>query len=190
VLGVVMVGCGLVVPFAVGGAPQSAASDVSHVAVPAALETLSVPSYAAEVAPTSVVVPTALTGAPTVDQWAIARAKQIGAAGNWTNLCLGFVREMFGLPIKQASAIAAWQTAVYKHIADANPPAGVPVFWSGGSAGAGHVAYSLGDGMVISTDLPAAGYVSEVPLSWIQAKWGLTYLGWTEDLEGIRVYAA
>lgn len=69
-----------------------------------------------------------------------------------------------------------------------NPPAGVPVFWSGGSAGAGHVAISDGKGNVWSTDIERSGKWDLVPVADIHARWGLKYLGWSERLNGVRVY--
>ena len=62
------------------------------------------------------------------------------------------------------------------------------MFWTGGSHRAGHVAMSLGHGRIISTDLPYTGHVTRTSLSAPGAHWGLRYLGWTEDLEGVRIY--
>ncbi|HEX3828689.1 MAG TPA: hypothetical protein VHV82_15600 [Sporichthyaceae bacterium] len=133
--------------------------------------------------------PTAMPTAARIDQAAVARAKRyIGSVGDWAHLCLGFVRTTFGLPEVQSSAIRAWEAAKYKHRRDANPPAGVPVFWSGGSSGRGHVAVSLGDGWIVSTDFPYTGHIAKGRLADIAADWGLNYLGWTEDLEGERIY--
>lgn len=114
--------------------------------------------------------------------------KYVGKAQGWAHECLAFVRTTFRLPANQSTAIGAWRTAKHKHRDDSTPPAGVPVYWSGGSSGAGHVAISLGGGQIITTDLPSTGHISVEPLSAIHAEWGLTYLGWTEDLEGIRIW--
>lgn len=104
--------------------------------------------------------------------------------------CLVFVRNLYGLPAdgNEPTAIAGWHEAKYKHPGDSTPPAGVPVWWSGGTTGAGHVAISIGSGRIISSDIGPGGTVAEVALTEIHSKWGLTYLGWSEDLEGKRVY--
>jgi cell wall-associated NlpC family hydrolase len=52
------------------------------------------------------------------------------------------------------------------------------VFWTGGSHGFGHVAISLGNGKIASSDILRTGKVDVVPLSMIQQKWGLHYAGW------------
>lgn len=123
---------------------------------------------------------------------AMAKADKIrlGAAGH----CLEAVRDLYGLDANnhEPSAYAAW---VYEGGHDGpnthtvlKPPAGVPVFWSGGSRGYGHVAISDGLGAVYSTDVKRDGRFDRVPLAWVHTHWGLTYLGWTETLEGKRIY--
>lgn len=69
------------------------------------------------------------------------------------------------------------------------PPLGTPVSWSGGSHGYGHRAISGGPDhngvyQIRSTDAPSAGITSTVPLSWIEERWGLHYLGWSETIDG------
>jgi cell wall-associated NlpC family hydrolase len=103
-------------------------------------------------------------------------------------MCLAFVRTRYGLPKRESTAIGAWRDARHKHRHDRNPPPGVPIFWYGGSHRAGHVAISLGRGMIISTDFPHTGHIARVRLSAVRRHWGLRYLGWTEDLEGRRIY--
>jgi cell wall-associated NlpC family hydrolase len=118
---------------------------------------------------------------------ALRRAKRyMGTRGPWSHLCLRFVRKVYDLPARDRSAITAWRAAESKHKGDAVPPAGVPVFWSGG--GPGHVALSLGDGWVLTSDYPSSGRVTRVPISAINSAWHLRYLGWTDDLEGVIVH--
>jgi cell wall-associated NlpC family hydrolase len=124
---------------------------------------------------------------PSLDAKALRRAKHYeGTRGPWSHLCLKFVRKVYGLPARDPSAIAAWHASDSKHKGDAEPPAGVPVFWSGG--GPGHVALSLGDGWVLTSDYPTSGRVTKVEISTLDAAWGLHYLGWTDDLEGVVVH--
>jgi hypothetical protein len=103
------------------------------------------------------------------------------------NRCLVFVRGLYGLPADghAPTAAAGWAEAKFKHPRDANPPAGVPVWWTGGD---GHVAISLGSGRIISSDIGPGGTVAEVALSEIHVKWGLAYAGWSEDIESKRIY--
>lgn len=194
-LGAVIVGGGIAVQHTAATAMHSKPSDVSNVADPKApgppvsrdfVRPPLLPTAAP--APTASASPAPTTG-PRIDQAAIARAeKYIGAKRKWAHMCLGFVRTAFGLQRVESTAIGAWDATKHKHRGDSNPPAGVPVFWSGGSSGDGHVAFSLGGGSIISTDLPYPGHISKAQLSDVQAAWGLKYLGWTEDLEGVRVY--
>jgi TP901 family phage tail tape measure protein len=116
--------------------------------------------------------------------WASAR---IGDAG-WYALCQKFVRMALGAGPGFGSAIAAWNGAKYKH-GIANPsavPAGVPVYWSGGKYG--HVALSTGNGRIISTDYPKRGYIGTGTISSLTSEWHKKLLGWTEDINGKRIY--
>ena len=77
-----------------------------------------------------------------------------------------------------ATAISHWNAipANEKHPGDNNPPPGALVFWSGNL---GHVALSVGNGEVVSTDYPHSGMVSKTPISTITNGWGKSYLGWS-----------
>lgn len=110
------------------------------------------------------------------------RAVTAPAPRLWFGLCLKFVRTALGIPAVYPSAIAAWNGAEKRHTGNGTPPAGTPVFWAGGTYG--HIALSVGGGRVLSTDILRRGKVDEVAIGTIQARWGLTYLGWTEDLNG------
>lgn len=106
-------------------------------------------------------------------------------------MCYKWTREMFGLPAVgdrdgdgDADAVDGWKATTHKHAGDRKPPAGVPVFWSGGSKGHGHAAISLGGGKIRSIDANGFGRVGTVDLGWVEREWGLHYLGWSEDLGG------
>jgi hypothetical protein len=75
-------------------------------------------------------------------------------------------------------AIDQWNHSSEQHPGDTNPPAGALVFWKTGSP-AGHVAVSMGNGMVASSDIRRKGKIDIVPLSEITRKWGADYQGWT-----------
>lgn len=96
--------------------------------------------------------------------------------------CLQFVRTLVGAPGGQYDAMTGWNQAHLKHHGDGNPPAGVPVWWGGGH---GHVAFYVGGGKIVSTDLPTMGRVGLVNLSTPSKLWGKPYLGWTGDLNGV-----
>lgn len=89
-------------------------------------------------------------------------------------------------------AYHAWLNAKYKHT-DRKPPAGVPVYFSRGANGYGHIAVSTGGGRIRSTDWPTSGPagsvtpVGECTIEELERKWGRMYLGWSEDLYGVRI---
>lgn len=111
----------------------------------------------------------------------------VSAKGN--GLCLEFTRTTLDTGPKYGSAKEA-----YSHVAPgdrhggAEPPPGVPVFWKVGTWW--HVAVSAGGGYVWSTDILRKGKVDKVTIGYISRRWGATYLGWTETLNGKRVYTA
>jgi hypothetical protein len=111
----------------------------------------------------------AIANAQKVTSWAVGR-------------CDEFVARMYGFGSSgYATAVANWQQTPgsLKHAGDWNAPAGSLMYWSGGSTGAGHVALSLGNGNIISTDAHALGSVGTIPARTPTDKWGHPYLGWT-----------
>jgi hypothetical protein len=105
-----------------------------------------------------------------------------------TGMCLQWVRgPCWGLGSLYGSAIEAWNGAKFKHPGDRNPPIGAPLFYSGGSYGHIVIAKPHAAGMR-STDCTSTGRVGDAPIEWIEDNWpGRTYLGWTEDLNGVRL---
>lgn len=108
---------------------------------------------------------------------------------DFRQLCLMFVRMCFAVAARFPSAREAWENAQLKHpTTDANSiPAGVPVFWRTGSA-FWHVALSIGAGWCLSTDVRRPGRVDRVRIDAISSAWNAQLLGWTEDLNGVRIY--
>jgi class 3 adenylate cyclase len=96
----------------------------------------------------------------------------------------------FPLPVpnpRKASEAMAWARAHegywvvparMRHHGDRNAPPGSLVFWDTGLR-AGHVALSLGDGMIATNDIDVPGKISIVPASLVERRWGARYLGWT-----------
>lgn len=104
-----------------------------------------------------------------------------------SGMCLRMVRECYGIGPVFADAAGAWRGATHKHGPDSPAPRGFPVFWTGGSSGHGHVAIATGDGRCWSTDILRPGMFDLVPISLIHTRWGLTYVGWSQDLNGVTI---
>ena len=119
-----------------------------------------------------------------------AQGEHEHASRDWSGWCLVFVRSCFGVSALYSSATQAWQQAKYRHPTTdaASIPRGVPVFWTGGSHGFGHIALSRGDGTCWTTDFVRAGQVDVARIDAIGPGWGLTLVGWTEDVNGVKVY--
>jgi len=101
--------------------------------------------------------------------------------------CLRWVRERFGIGLLYGSAALAWRSAKHRH-QSGPPPRGVPVFYTGGRSGFGHVAISAGGGYIYTTDLPNMGRVGKVHWKEPIRRWGMTYAGWTNDLNGVSTW--
>lgn len=111
---------------------------------------------------------------------------------NRVGMCLQYTRTWLEIPSANPDAIAAWNTAKRKHVngrdKDAqSPPRGAPVFWAGGSSGHGHIALAVSNSFGRSTDTKSSGKVSTADGDWWRLTWGLRYLGWTEDLNGVDI---
>jgi len=100
-------------------------------------------------------------------------------------MCLKYVRTWLGIGSKEPDAITAWNNAKVKHKGDQNPPKGAPVFWSGGQYG--HIALAIDNSHGRSTDTTSSGKVSTQEGNWWKNNWGSKYLGWTEDLNGVKI---
>lgn len=116
--------------------------------------------------------------------WAVK--EHLTPSRDWTGMCLMFVRTCFGVAALYPSAGVAWQHTTRRHTT--TPPPGVPVWWTGGRSGYGHVAISAGSGYVWSTDAVRRGKVDRVSIGSITRNWGLSYQGWSEDINDVRVY--
>lgn len=98
-------------------------------------------------------------------------------------MCLNFCWVCVDYPNSAGlyDANAAWNRATMKRYTG-NPPAGAMVYWAVGSHG--HIAVSLGGGMVRSTDWPSKGRVGNVSISRLSSAWGARYRGWSADYAG------
>lgn len=105
-----------------------------------------------------------------------------------TRRCVVFVRTALRVAPRYATPRIAFANARHRHhTAYRKIPAGVPVY-SAGRTAPGHIVLSLGNGMVRSTDWPRPGRVGTVSLTRLLRSWNHRYLGWSEDLNGVRVW--
>ncbi len=103
----------------------------------------------------------------------------LNTSRNAVGRCDQWVAEYYGYSSSgYATAASHWAgiPPEDKHPGDANPPAGALVFWGGN---AGHVALSVGNGQVVSTDYPRSGITSLTTIDSITNSWGKSYLGWS-----------
>lgn len=97
------------------------------------------------------------------------------------NACERYMNLAYGLGGGYPTALSHWNAAGPKSAGYSTPPRGALVFWRSGNP-AGHVALSLGNGIVVSTDYNAqthryqAGMLSAGPITDID-RWG-ERLGW------------
>jgi hypothetical protein len=116
---------------------------------------------------------------------AVALARTMVGRAAYQGWCLAFVSKAFGLTGTGASASAAAAAAARSGnlIADARPPVGAPVYWTGGRGGLGHIAIvskydEQGTPYIITTSWD--GRIKEVPLYYDAA--GLKYAGWGQSV--------
>lgn len=111
-------------------------------------------------------------------------------ADRWNRVgyCLQQTRTWAGIPGGTSTAAQAWWNSQRKHY-DRNIPRGGFAFWTGGSRGYGHIAMSLGNGWIRSTDAAGYGVIATRSLQWFDDNWGSTldYVGWTDNLNGVTV---
>jgi hypothetical protein len=121
-----------------------------------------------------------------MDAVAWAAAQHRDPSKNWYMLCLQFVRMALNVAAVHPSAEKAFYATTRRRGTQSTPPAGVPVWWTNG--GYGHVALSAGGGYVWSNDILRRGKIDKVSIDYITRNWGQRYRGWTEDINGVRVY--
>ncbi len=105
----------------------------------------------------------------------------------YPGMCLGFVRTVWGVQPRYASAKIAWAKARLRHQDPSlrSAPVGAPVFFSHPKSKYGHVALYLGNQMVRTTNSATKLIHSDPVSKW--TGWGYTVLGWTGDLNGVTL---
>ena len=103
-------------------------------------------------------------------RWAINQVKN--PSQGWSYLCLSFVTHAYGRSSGAPTASAMWDglSNKRKHPGDTNAPAGALMFW-----GPNHVALSLGNHVLISTDILGSGDAWVVSYATMQSVWNLDY---------------
>jgi len=100
--------------------------------------------------------------------------------------CHKTCQNAWGLPVKYASAIDAWNHIPknHRHTDMSKCPIGAPVFFAGGLYG--HVAIQSDRvGVLISTDTPSAGYIGEQHVDYFTRVWGKELLGWASQYNDV-----
>lgn len=129
---------------------------------------------------------TSMANKPSVSL-AAARAESKKSSSYQVGLCLQHVNNWLNTPHLGGDAARSWRNAKHKHTDD-NPPAGAPVFWTGGSSGHGHIALSEGGGKISTTDYPRSGHTGiGVSIHMPRDHWSLHYAGWSSDLNGADI---
>lgn len=106
---------------------------------------------------------------------------------NEPGYCLKWCRLRADIPALYPDAATAWKYAHHRHKGDRYPPRGAMVYWLGGSAGYGHIAVSVGNGRIRSTDAGGAGHVATVDVGWVEAHWGLPFAGWADNVNDVVI---
>lgn len=104
------------------------------------------------------------------------------STSNGVGMCLQWSRERANIPALQPDAATAWKHAVHRHPGDKKPPRGAMVYWTGGSKGYGHIAVSLGNGKIRSSDSGGSGRPATVDIDWPTRTWGMPYAGWADNV--------
>ena len=105
---------------------------------------------------------------------------------NIPGMCLQQTRFWCHIDAMWPDAATAWHMNLHKQ-RNKNVPRGAPVFWLGGSQGFGHIALSLGNGWVRSTDAGGRGVIATHRLDWFEDNWRMPYAGWSPSLNGVTI---
>jgi len=122
-----------------------------------------------------------------VEAIAFAQKEHTKRSEDWHQMCFRFTRKACGVGpsgVPNDSAKKAFQRTKTRHDTGV-PPRGAPVFWGGNEFG--HAALSDGDGYVYSNDFVRPGQIDRVAITAITKRWKLKYLGWTEDINGVKI---
>jgi hypothetical protein len=110
----------------------------------------------------------------------IADANPPDGSGTWLRKCQMFARSCVGSPAWATTALKAWNAIPAGNKRTGVPRAGSIAYWDlpGVTGEAGHAAFVIENGYVVSTDIKRAGKVDICHYTDIQRKWGMRYLGY------------
>lgn len=124
---------------------------------------------------------------------ALTQARTWSLNGHWcgVGMCLATVRQYYNVPSGVATAAKSYWMSAHKRgvRSGVDVPRGAPVYWTGGSRGAGHIAISMGGGLCWSTDWKRAGRIDVARIDDITSHWGLNFVGYTWEVNGRQVWA-
>lgn len=113
-----------------------------------------------------------------------------------TGMCLRFAQSFFGAPVAHPSAWVAWQHQQHRHgPAEPLPPVPVPIWFSHyGTYGSpptygnwGHVAIHVPGDAIYTSPAGGFGQGRYATIAQIERAFNATYVGWSEDINGLRV---
>lgn len=99
-------------------------------------------------------------------------------------LCLAYVEDVFKTPHTYYNATEGWEKAQFKHTDQPPPSISVPIWFSWQVDG--HVAV-WANGTIYSTTAQGVRTFVSIPALMAYIGGGITYLGWSEDLENVRI---
>lgn len=134
-----------------------------------------------------------------VDAAGVTPKEAIATARSWSKsrkfmgvgMCLATVRQYYGVGAGIPTAADSWAMSDHKRGVreGKSVPRGTPVYWTGGSEGSGHIAISVGGGVCLSTDWREPGKIDYAHIDDITSHWGLTFRGYTFEVNGVQVWA-
>lgn len=105
-------------------------------------------------------------------------------------MCLKHARQSYNVPARFGHARLAWQNTQFRHVQSNlnGVPVGAPIWMDRNGSQFGHVAIFVGNGRMATTD--SAQRLTQVVAvqSWLNAGWRI--LGWSQDINGVRVINA
>lgn len=129
---------------------------------------------------------------PRTGAQAIALARSMSKTGVWVGVgyCLKTIRGLYGVNAKYPDASTSWKNAKHKvRVSSGNDvPRGVPVYWTGGSSGYGHIAISTGGGNCWSTDWARPGRIDKARINDITSGWNLKLEGYAWEINDVIVW--
>lgn len=124
-----------------------------------------------------------------------SKTNVVGTCQLWTRTVIGVDSAGDQDGDGDADAVDGWKSEPRRarHVGDRTVPKGYPVAFGGGSNGFGHRAISLGGGKIRSTDMSDdgstwhAGNVGTTTIAQIEQSMGVSYLGWSETMSGVKI---